>query len=248
MKIFVKTLAGSILTLDVDPTWRMFPDVSFAYREVVGEALLVSAKSILGGASGALSVVGASAIADFWSSIEGADVRKHLVNKLYGGVVARMGEDLLEFSRFMLMKALWHDTAPPALSPRVPPAVTRSSGEFCRFSPPGIVDQIWHEFMLFPVHYGRFCAAILGDGELFDHDPRAARMGSEERARRYSATFSAYRKVFREKPLRSCWEFPWDEEAVPGLRSKAMNTLAGRIWITQGIPPDQQRLIFDGRQ
>mmetsp|Transcript_27726 Transcript_27726/g.86260 ORF Transcript_27726/g.86260 Transcript_27726/m.86260 type:complete len:309 (-) Transcript_27726:101-1027(-) len=159
-------------------------------------------------------------------------------------------EFIVEFSRFILMKAMAGDTAAPALGSRG--IKRKSSGTdpaFSRYSPSGCVDIVWHVALLFPRAYLSLCGALLGDGAVIDHDPRAASSDCgiyAERCKRYVSTFKRYREVFGCFPPAPLWELPVDYSLDSGLFSQ--DSLKSKIRSKDGIPEDQQRLIWEGHQ
>ena len=60
------------------------------------------------------------------------------------------------------------------------------------------MDQVWHALLLFPRAYQRLCAGLLGDGELIDHDPRAA---TSDPAIRDEERFATLRELGGESTL-----------------------------------------------
>jgi len=273
MQIFVKTLTGKTITLNAESSDTVGPTLKHDRRFPTGSTTL-SAKLIVGKASGVLAKAAALELAKFWQSSDGQAVRDHLAYLVADAVSsarlsspedapccpqsgwhlgsASLEEVILEFSRFVLLKALSRDVA----APKVPEVATagrgvkrkhQGSSEACKFSPSRLVDQVWHEVLLFPAAYQRLCAALLGDGQLFDHDPRAGhREHVHLRSTRYSATFKHYIQVFKETPLAQIWELPasWSCD----LELCVSMSLKGKIEEKEGVPCDQMRLLFAGQQ
>ena len=90
-------------------------------------------------------------------------------------VLHRPSVELVEFSRFMALKALKKDHAARKLSPTV------------------IMDEIWHALMQRPVAYDTFCMELCG--QTVDHRP----VKNCGRAARVFAMQELYTNVFRVK-------------------------------------------------
>mmetsp|Transcript_15917 Transcript_15917/g.46000 ORF Transcript_15917/g.46000 Transcript_15917/m.46000 type:complete len:237 (-) Transcript_15917:250-960(-) len=208
-------------------------------RSPSGVVVQVTNKAILGHASGVSAKAIAAALANFWCS-EGHAVFERLRYVLPKHLAeVSLEEAVIEFSRFFLLKALFRDKEMPATT-------SCGAGPSCRFSPSGLVDLIWHELLLFPGKYVRLCATLLGEGELFEHDPRAGSVACIEwHAHRYLNSWSAYTEIFKEKPLEGIWEQPNRLEVNPSTTVHCMKRM---IQLIEGIPCDQQRLIFAGKQ
>jgi len=264
MQIFVKTLTGKTFTLDVEGSDPIGPIFKLGERSPEGVRALTLAR-VQGRASGALARAAAKELAGFWQGADGKAVREHLASLVaeshsseceracgrawYLGS-ASVEELLVELSRFFVLKALFHDLAAPEVREAGRGTKRKHCGRAagCQLSPSRLLDLAWHELLLFPVAYQRLCSELLGEGLLFDHDPRAGRPELDaQRSARYSTTFKSYIRVFKEVPLQGVWEMPRSWADDPELSSSTF-TLKHKIQVKEGIPLDEQRLIFTGRQ
>ena len=97
---------------------------------------------------------------------------------------------VVEVFRFLCLKVLENDLDATMLSPS------------------GIVDIVWHTFMLLPKLYNNFCNSMLplrgvGHPRVIDHNP----MGTDDvdREDRYRRTLQLYKEVFGTKPPILFW-------------------------------------------
>jgi ubiquitin len=256
MQIFVKTLTGGTITLDVeasDPIGPSLTDTQHAAPPPTGRTDIAT-KFIQGKAAGAVVHAASLELAKFWRGRHGRAIREHLASKVAMAneeplhpALSRwnlhpmsLEEALIEFSRFFILKVRSRDVAAPGSKKR-----KRDDG--CSLSPSPLVDQIWHEVMLFPVAYAELCGKLVGG--LIDHDPRAGTASQcELRSNRYLSTFKIYGEVFQHHPPWYAWDLPdgWDED--PSLCDPTQNSLKAKIRRMEGIPCNQQRLLFSGKQ
>jgi hypothetical protein len=121
-----------------------------------------------------------------------AAVFSHNFSRLEGSLEGRLkGKPLYEFKRFLILKAVHKDTTASVLSPSK------------------IVDEVWHQFLLFPLDYYSLCDMVLPADSLvrlIDHCPEGALQGPE-RIGRYYRTLEAYRDFFKEEPPEDVWPF-----------------------------------------
>ena len=68
----------------------------------------------------------------------------------------------------------------------------------------GVVDKLWHAFILFTKDYARFCSEAVGF--FVHHVPRTQRKGQDDSAYDdYARTLAAYERVFGEPAPREIW-------------------------------------------
>ena len=80
--------------------------------------------------------------------------------------------------------------------------------------------------------------------ELICHGPRSV---DANQADRYLLTFKKYARLFSKAPPARFWPLPAKWESDLELSKDGMS-LQGMIQENEGIPPDQQRLVFAGKQ
>jgi len=156
-------------------------------------------------------------------------------------VVDDMASLLKEYQRFMAIKVLVGDVTSPQ-----------------RFSPSPLVDQVWHAHLQHPRHYLAACRA-LGEDMPIDHDPTTASDALEDKLRRVARTKVMYREVFGEAPSNVFWSLSMGSMQIfvkagsPTItlsvdHNTSVETTKLLIQFMEGIPSDQQRHIFGGKQ
>ena len=97
-------------------------------------------------------------------------------------------------------------------------------------TPSKIIDQVWHEHLLFTKAYRDFCSDVLGFS--FDHNPELIPMTDQTGTfnAQYLDTLELYKKEFGIEPPEDIWSQPkFDKELVPinGYESKKKTAIAG---------------------
>ena len=81
------------------------------------------------------------------------------------------------------------------------------TGDFS-VTPPRVIDQVWHEHLLFSRAYRDYCRDVLGRD--FDHNPEL--MATDEQTgvfqAQYAATIALYRSEFNVAPPEDIWGTP----------------------------------------
>ncbi len=97
-------------------------------------------------------------------------------------------------------------------------------------TPPKVIDQVWHEHLLFTRGYREFCAEVLRRD--FDHHPELVPIDEQTAAfqAQYLATCELYRTEFDREPPTEFWGVPKfagmpDPEDERTLRRKKEDTL-----------------------
>jgi hypothetical protein len=74
-----------------------------------------------------------------------------------------------------------------------------------RVTPSKVIDQVWHEHLLFSAGYRQFCKEIIQQD--FDHHPELAEIGSQTEAfqAQYAATIELYKREFGIEPPADIW-------------------------------------------
>ena len=257
MRIFVKTLTGKTIILNVEPTTKVGPVPSIPLFTLCGGKGITVAK-IQGEATSVLVKAAAQEMSRFWHSPDGLAVREYLEkNVINTGEIscsqkadsvhidsnASLDELLIEASRFFILKALNGDTAAPMLAAEAPSKRVGTKAASCgaQLSPSWYVDQVWHALLLFPQTYHQLCMRLVN--EMICHDPRSDDRNQTER---YSLTFKKYSKLFGKGPPSRFWPMPALWETDQEL-CKDGSGLKGMICDADGVPPDEQALIFAGQ-
>ena len=107
----------------------------------------------------------------------------------------------------------------------------RSVGEYKKFvflgvvgdfnvTPSKVIDQVWHEHLLFTQAYPKFCDEVLG--QYFHHNPELVADDSQTGVfqAQYHATLDLYRHEFNAEPPADIWNTPkFDKDAVKEAQS-----------------------------
>ena len=143
------------------------------------------------------------------------------------------------------MKFVMEDTETPAI-----------------LSPSTIIDQVWHTHLMRPTIYNNFCHSCFGT--MIDHDIAGSKSSEPEKQKRRRRTINMYKLIFKANPNPIIWKnheasshFEQNIELyVQRLSGKTLclhvdidntiNDLKTMIYKKEGIPLDQQRIIWDG--
>jgi hypothetical protein len=90
-------------------------------------------------------------------------------------------------------------------------------------TPPKIIDQVWHEHLLFTGGYRAFCASVLRRD--FDHHPELVPQDEQTSAfqLQYAATRELYRTEFNREPPEEFWGVPkFADRPKPAAASKPL--------------------------
>jgi hypothetical protein len=130
---------------------------------------------------------------------------------------------------------------------------------------PAELDAVWHEVVLNTRYYASLCQRVRG--EFVHHSTESEADSDIARRSRIDATVLNYRKRYREEPAEAVWgddddaepEAPFSHLFVRQMNGKTTSCTALTPATTimkikemlqkkTGIPVDEQRLIFAGRQ
>ena len=115
-------------------------------------------------------------------------------------------------------------------------------------TPPKVIDQVWHEHLLFSRAYREFCATVLR--REFDHNPELVPTDAQRGvfSAQYEATLKLYAKEFNVKPPADIWGTPkFPLELVPKTKKKPKKKDDGYDAGTSGDGGDAPLFVlFDG--
>lgn len=89
-------------------------------------------------------------------------------------------------------------------------------------TPPKVIDQVWHEHLLFSRAYREFCTHVLG--RHFDHNPELVPTDAQTGmfSAQYESTLNLYALEFNVEPPRDIWGTPkFSYALVPKAKKKA---------------------------
>lgn len=100
-------------------------------------------------------------------------------------------------------------------------------------TPPKIIDQVWHEHLLFTRGYRHFCQEVLRRD--FDHNPELlpTKRQSEVYAAQYEATLALYQHEFNETPPPEIWGTPKfaTPRAADAARRRERQASTADVWV-----------------
>jgi hypothetical protein len=154
--------------------------------------------------------------------------------------------DVEEYHRFLVMKTLKQDADIDQL----------------QLSPSPRVDAVWHAHLLLPQNYFHVCGVFLGFGKVFEHSVLTA--DQKDQRERYGKTLALYEQLW-SKPNEQVWPSLEQPRSTGSLdlfvrsttgktytvnlpRDSSVADLFRRFHEKSGIPIDQIRLLFAGRE
>jgi len=255
MQIFVKTLSGKTITLDVEACSLIGNDELEAEDERLKEeqikrCMLESTQEFQIADEGAFI-----AHSQVWSVPDSPERGCASVPEAVARLAKRMCleenwspsyaiEAVREYQRFMELKVVLEDI------------------EGKRLSPSPIIDEIWHMHLLNTQEYqadvkALFLALHKYTGQMFLHHSTSRAHDGAQRLRRLEDTKLAYQARYEQKPPAKFWEedtLPLFEEDTVEREAKRRRiatrnpTVKELIEKMEGTPTYQQRLIFAGKQ
>ena len=113
-------------------------------------------------------------------------------------------------------------------------------------TPPKVIDQVWHEHLLFSRAYREFCRDVLG--REFDHNPELVPMDEQTLVfqAQYTATLDLYRAEFDTDPPADFWGTPkfWSKPAKTSARKPKKND--ADVGPSSSYEDGPLFLLFDG--
>jgi len=114
-------------------------------------------------------------------------------------------------------------------------------------TPPKVIDQVWHEHLLFSRPYREFCRDVLERD--FDHNPELVPSGEQTEAFhvQYASTLGLYRDEFNVMPPPDIWgtpKFATDDSRI-GMPRPAKRTRDDGMVYSGGDAP--LFMLFDGQ-
>ncbi|MDB4907750.1 MAG: hypothetical protein JWO05_2534 [Gemmatimonadetes bacterium] len=100
-------------------------------------------------------------------------------------------------------------------------------------TPSRVIDQVWHEHILFTRPYREFCGEVLGRD--FDHNPELVPQDDQTETfqAQYLDTLSAYRHEFRVEPPADIWAVPKFQRraAAQGAQQEEDERRRASMWV-----------------
>jgi len=103
-------------------------------------------------------------------------------------------------------------------------------------TPPKVIDQVWHEHILFSRAYRDFCRDILG--REFDHHPELIATDAQTSVfqSQYDATLALYEREFGYPPPAAIWGTPKFSRTADARTSKPTKTIDDRSTSSDDVP------------
>jgi hypothetical protein len=104
-------------------------------------------------------------------------------------------------------------------------------------TPPKVIDQVWHEHLLFSLPYQTFCDDVLG--RRFDHHPELVSTSDQTETFRaqYEATLELYESEFNVAPPADIWGTPKFKRDGAGGEHATRKRCAARSGSSDGDTP-----------
>lgn len=102
----------------------------------------------------------------------------------------------------------------------------------CGVTPSKIIDQVWHEHLLFSVGYRNFCKNIIEYD--FDHNPELVSINSQTETfqSQYFYTIDLYKKEFGLEPPEEIWDATKFQGNAEGIKKPKKNKLVSTVYGT----------------
>ncbi len=116
-------------------------------------------------------------------------------------------------------------------------------------TPPKVIDQVWHEHLLFSRAYRQFCRDVLERD--FDHNPELVPSEGQTEAfhAQYAATLELYRDEFNMMPPADIWgtpKFRTDEDQIQMPKPKATDRTSSENVMASSGGDIPLYMFFDG--
>lgn len=138
--------------------------------------------------------------------------------------------------------------------------LTDNNNAEIKLSPPKIIDQLWHTHLLDNENYNTVCQSICGY-ILFHYPENSFKNQSDDHNNRYKNTLIAYKTHFGSDIATWIWDNPGSGDIIQLFIKTTASTLTisvpdnseiltvkKAVEEKSGVPSDQQKLIFAGKQ